>query len=200
MKKIIFVLITVVISNSLSAQGFEFGVKGGADMHKLDAAGFKNNFAFGYHVGVMAAIKISKKISLQPEAYLSQVDVDTASNFRTVYSTSIDSLRDIRLGYINLPLLLNYKLSKSLALQAGPQFGILVTNEGLVQSGKSALKKGDFSMVGGLQLNISSFAIYARYVVGLSDVREVNIATVNTAVDRDSWKNETIHLGIALKF
>jgi hypothetical protein len=200
MKKIIFVLLVVVISNTLYAQGFEFGVKGGADMHKLDAAGFKSNFSFGYHVGVMAAIKLSKKISLQPEAYLSQVDVDTASDFRTVYSTSIDSLRDIRLGYINIPLLLNYKLSKALALQAGPQFGILVTNEGLVQSGKSALKKGDFSMVGGLQLNISSFAIYARYVVGLSNVREVDVATISAAVDQKNWKNETIHLGVALKF
>jgi hypothetical protein len=58
----------------------------------------------------------------------------------------------------------------------------------LVQNGKDAFKKGDFSMVGGLQLNISKIKLYGRYVVGLSNINDID--------NQEKWKNQTIQVGI----
>jgi hypothetical protein len=85
--------------------------------------------------------------------------------------------------------LLEYKLSKVFALQAGPQFGILLnSNNNLVQNGQNAFKQGDISLAGGVQLKILGMNIFGRYITGLYNINNIN--------NQDSWKNQTIQLGI----
>ena len=62
--------------------------------------------------------------------------------------------------------------AKFIAIQAGPQFGVLLDqNKDLLQNGGDAFKSGDFSLVGGVQLNLLKFRIYGRYVGGLTDLK-----------------------------
>jgi hypothetical protein len=87
--------------------------------------------------------------------------------------------------------MINYNLSNILAIQAGPQFGILIDkSKNLVQNGKDAFKSGDFSLAAGLQLKVSKFRVYGRFVGGLTDL--------NNLENNDTWKVQMIQLGIGL--
>lgn len=193
MRKIIITFIAVLFCFSSMAQGFKLGVKAGADMNKMEAVGFNDGFTFGYHAGAFAVLKLSPKLSLQPEVYFSQHNLDTAARFSEIYNNL--NVSGISLKYLNIPILLNYNLSKGIALQAGPQFGILMSQGGLVNNGKEAFKSGDFSMVGGVQLSLGSFVVYGRYVVGLSDVKNIDISNVTNT---SAWQSQTIHLGLGI--
>ncbi len=91
-----------------------------------------------------------------------------------------------KLNYLSIPILLSFRPVKFISLQAGPQFGILMSgDQNLVQNGQNAFKKGDFSLVGGAQLNLAGLKIGARYVLGLTDVDNLGNGTV-----QDTWKNK----------
>jgi hypothetical protein len=63
-------------------------------------------------------------------------------------------------------------------------------NVTLVQNGKEAFKKGDFSMLGGVQLKFSSFRVYGRYALGLSNLNDID--------NKDKWKSQGFQLGVGL--
>jgi hypothetical protein len=87
--------------------------------------------------------------------------------------------------------MINYNISNILSLQFGPQFGILMDqNKNLVQNGKDAFKSGNFSLAGGLQLNLLKFRIYGRFVGGLTNL--------NNLGNNDTWKANMIQLGVGL--
>ena len=76
-------------------------------------------------------------------------------------------------------------------LQAGPQFGILMDqNKDLLQNGKNAFKSGNFSLVGGLQLNLLKFRVYGRFVGGQTNIDNVG--------DKETWKTQAIQLGVGI--
>ncbi|HRD58052.1 MAG TPA: porin family protein [Ferruginibacter sp.] len=189
--KIKFLTLAVIClfsSVTLFAQ-FKVGVKAGADIHKLDGQSFKDKFSFGYHLGGFAEIGLGKKFAVQPEVYFSQTNIDTSSSFSDIYQ--FDSLSKVKLKYLNIPLLLNFKANNFITLQAGPQFSILMDPDNtLVENGHNAFKTGDFSMLGGLQFNISKLRIYGRYTVGLNNINDLD--------NQEKWKNQKIQVGVGL--
>lgn len=193
MKRIIFLLslcITITVSNAYS-QKFKFGIKAGTDIKKLSGKSFKDEFSYGYHAGIFTEIGISSKFGIQPEVQFSQVNIDTSSQFSDIYN--FRKISKIQLRYVNIPLLLSFRPSKYISLQAGPQFGILVDNGNTVlQNGNDAFKKGDFSMLAGLQVNISRLRIYGRYAIGLSNLNDID--------NQDKWKSQTIQAGLGFTF
>lgn len=179
----------LLFSFTSSAQLFKLGVKAGASMNKLSGQAFNDEFALGYHVGGWLQIGLGNKFSIQPEVLFNQVNTDTASSFSSVYA--FNNVKDIQLKYLSIPIILNYKLTNIVSLQAGPQFGILIDEqENLLRNGQEAFKKGDFSMLGGLQLNVSKFKLYGRYVVGLSNL--------NNITNQDEWKSQSIQFGVGI--
>jgi hypothetical protein len=182
----------LLISQVMMAQ-FHIGVKTGANITKVDGQSFKNQFRYGYHIGGFAEIGLGEKIMLQPEVMFNQVSSTLDSNYKNIYQDVFSSDQSrVRLGYLSIPVLLNYKLIGSfLMLQAGPQFGILIDkNKDLVKNGVDAFSNGDFSMLGGVQLKLSSVRINARYVVGLSNINDID--------NRDKWKNQGLQLSLGL--
>ena len=158
-------------------------------MNKITGKSFNDEFSYGYHLGGFAEIGLGNKFSVQPEVLFNQFKQDTASKFSQVYK--LDNLSKVKLNYLSIPILLNYKASNFLSLQAGPQFGILMDqNAKLVQNGQDAFKKGDFSMVGGVQLKFSSIRIYGRYAVGLSNLNDID--------KQDKWKSQSFQVGVGL--
>jgi outer membrane protein with beta-barrel domain len=186
--KLLFTAVLSVLLFSVSqAQSFHAGIMAGANLNKIDGQSFKNEFDFGYHAGAFVEIGLGKKFSIEPQVLFSQTSTDTTTNFSTVYNTN--NLSNVTLNYLSIPLLANYKLSKLLSIQLGPQYGILLnSNENLTQNGKDAFKQGDFSMLGGLQLNILSFRVYGRYAIGLSNLNDID--------NQNQWKSETIQIGV----
>jgi hypothetical protein len=192
MKRVFFALIIVIsVSSAASAQAFTFGIKAGANINKLTGEAFSDQFSFGYHAGVFGTIGMGKHWALQPEVLFSQVNIDTASNVSAIYNFDPNKLSQIQMSYLSIPLLLEYKLSKSIAIQAGPQYSILLNqNESLVQNGKDAFKMGDFAVLGGIEVKVSSLRIYGRYAVGLSNINNLD--------NQDQWKSQSIQVGLGL--
>lgn len=182
------------VSSALMAQ-FHIGIKGGTNITKVDGASFKDKFTYGYHIGGFAEIGLGGKFAIQPEVLFNQYSTTVDSNFNHVYEDIFSAgQRDVKLNYLSVPILLNYKLIGSfLTLQAGPQFSILMKQDkNLLQNGADAFKKGDFSMLGGVQLKLSAIRVTGRYAIGLSDINDID--------NKDQWKSQgfQVSLGLAL--
>ncbi len=193
MKKTILSLIIVLClsASHTFAQGFKLGVKGGFDINKITGKSFRDEFSFGYHAGAFAEIGLTSRFGIQPEVLFSQVTADTSSTFSDIYQ--FNNVDQIKLTYLKIPLLLNYSPNKFVSLQAGPQYGILIDqNKNMLKNGADAFSRGDFSMLAGIQLNISKIRLYGRYGVGLSNINEID--------EQEKWKNQTVQLGLGLVF
>ena len=193
MKKIIipFIIIMTMTAGTAYSQRLKFGIKAGADIKKLSGKSFNSEFSYGYHLGVFAELKLSSSFGLQPEVYFSQVNIDTSNQFSTLYD--FKKVSTVQLKYINIPILLSFKPNKYVALQAGPQYGILLDNGNTVlQNGQNAFKKGDFSMIAGLQLKFSRVRLYGRYAIGLNNLNDID--------DRQKWKTQTVQIGLGFAF
>src|ERR1700712_4314143 len=160
---------------------FELGIKAGANVTKIEGKSFDDQFKYGYSLGAFAAIRLGEKWQVQPEVLFNQYNTKSDSSYSALYDTK--NLKNVSLNYLSIPILLNYSPVKFFTLQAGPQFGVLLNkNENLWTNGKSAFNNGDFSMVGGAQINIAGFKISGRYFVGLNDIGDVD--------NREKWKSQ----------
>ena len=189
---LLLLFIAALSFSNLQAQSIHLGIKGGASVNKLTGQSFTDKFSFGYHIGGFIEIGIGKKLSLQPEVFVSQIKQDTSSQFRAIYNNLLGvAPSNIQLSYLNLPILLGYRVTDQFSIQLGPQYSILMNqNANLLQNGKNAFKNGDFSVLGGLQLEVSKFRIYGRYAIGLNNLNDID--------KKDEWKNQSLQIGIGL--
>jgi hypothetical protein len=174
-----------------SAQSIHAGLKVGSNINKISGQSFKDEFTYGYHAGAFLQIGLGSKWSIQPEVLYNQVNTDTSNRFSELYKLSVNKISNIKLSYLSIPVLLNYNLGSNFALQAGPQFGVLIDqSRNLLENGKDAFSKGDFSMLAGVQIKLSSLRIYGRYAVGLNNLNDID--------NKDKWKSQSIQLGLGL--
>jgi hypothetical protein len=191
----LMVLFTLVTATQ--AQGVRAGIKAGANLNQIDGQSFNNGFNLSYHAGGFLELDINKKLGFQPELLWNQTS-SKPSSFSAIYAGSVNPLlnsnEQIKLNYLSIPLLLRYNMIGGLlTLNAGPQFGILLSEDKtLLQNGKSAFKNGDFSMVAGAQLNFKVLRIYARYNIGLQNINDID--------SKDKWTNQQIQTGIGFRF
>ncbi len=193
MKTKLLSLLTALLLTQVVLAQFNIGIKGGANITKIDGKAFKDEFMYGYHLGGFAEIGLGKKLGLQPEVLFNQYQTRVDSSFRSIYqgAANFSDNRNVKLNYLSVPLLLTYKLGNALSLQAGPQVGILIDqNKDLIQNGKEAFSKGDFSMLGGATINISKLRLSGRYMVGLNDINDLD--------DQNRWKNQGFQLSLGI--
>jgi len=189
--KLLSLFAALLIAQAMMAQ-FHLGVKAGANIIKVDGKSFTDQFRYGYHLGGFAEVRLGNKFVLQPEVLWNQYSTKLDSSYKNVYQDVFDGNSNIKLNYISIPIVLNYKLIGSfLSLQAGPQFGILIDqNKTLLQNGGQAFKKGDFSMLGGVQFKVGPMRINGRYVVGLNNISDL--------ADNDKWKSQGFQVSVGL--
>lgn len=192
--KISFLIACVLFAQAVMSQ-INFGIKGGANITKVEGKAFRDEFRYGYHLGGFAEIGLGDKLSIQPEVLFNQYQTRADSSFSNIYQNATDfsNYRDVKLNYLSIPILLSYKLGNILSLQAGPQFGVLMSQDkNLLQEGKEAFKTGDFSLLGGAQINISKLRLTGRYFVGLNNINDIS--------DQNKWNNQgwQLSVGIAL--
>jgi len=183
----------LLISQLMMAQ-FHFGIKAGTNITKIDGKSFKEEFRYGYNVGGFAEIALGKKFSLQPEVLFNQYSTTLDSNYKSIYQGVISSNQSkVKLNYLSIPILLDYKFLGPVHLQAGPQFGVLMSQDkNFLQNGGEAFKNGDFSFAAGAQVKLAAFRVTGRYIIGLNNINDID--------NQDKWKNQVVQLslGIAL--
>jgi len=189
--KLAIMAIALLTVQAASAQ-FRLGAKAGANLVKVEGSSFKDEFRYGYHLGGFAEIGVVKKLTIQPEVLFSQYSMTLDSSFKSVYENVLNSEQThVKLNYLSIPILLNYRLLGPIYLQAGPSFSILMNHDkNLLQNGGDAFKKGDFAMIGGAQVRISRLYLTGRYVVGLSNINDID--------DKEKWKSQAIQLSVGL--
>jgi hypothetical protein len=193
-KLFLSLIVALLFSQAMMAQ-FHIGVKGGANIIKVDGRSFKDEFRYGYHLGGFMELGLGKDWSLNPEVLFNQYSTTVDSNFNHIYQNVFNPgyQSHVKLNYLSIPIILNYKLIGPLSLQAGPQFGILIDkNKTLLQNGASAFKNGDFSLLAGAQVKLRNIRVNGRYVIGLSNINDID--------NQDKWKYSgfQLSLGFAL--
>ena len=187
---VLSVILVAITTAGAYAQSFNLGVKGGANLYKLSGRSFTDEFQFAYSVGGYAEINFTKHFGVQPELLWNQTNFRTASDFNTVVPNGFNDVRG-SLNYLSIPLLVSYRPSKVLSFQAGPQFGILINQTTIAEAAGQAFKTGDFSLVGGVQLNLGFLKLGGRYFVGLNNISNVT--------SEDTWKNQGFQLYVGVR-
>ncbi len=191
--KLLSLFAALLLSQAMMAQ-FHIGIKGGANITKIQGVSFKDKFDYGYHLGGFAEIGLGRKLGFQPEVLYNQYATTVDSNFKHVYQNVFNPAYQVhvKLNYLSVPLLLTYKiLGNFLALQAGPQFGILINHhKTLLQNGAEAFRQGDFSMLAGAQVKIGGIRVTGRYVIGLKNINDID--------NQDQWKSQGFQLSVGL--
>jgi hypothetical protein len=189
---IIAILMSILLVN-VQGQGLKVGLKGGANISGLSGLAFKDGFQFGYHAGLFVELMVTEKFGIQPEFLFSETNLRVASAFSSLYTNFLPNITDVKLKYISIPVLLNFKPIKLVTLQAGPQFGILRDNtRSITTNATEAFKKGDLAVVAGVQLNLPIVRLYGRYVAGITNINEID--------NSDTWRNAGLQLGAAISF
>lgn len=181
----------LLISQLMMAQ-FHIGIKAGANITKVDGKSFSEEFNYGYNVGGFAEIGLSKKFAFEPEVLFNQYTSTLDSNYKHIYENVITSDQTkVKLNYLTIPLLIDYKFLGPIHLQAGPQFGVLMSHDKtFLENGENAFKNGDFSMVAGAQIKLAQFRITGRYIIGLNNINDID--------NQDKWKNQVIQLSVGI--
>jgi hypothetical protein len=190
--KLLTVLACVLFAQVSMAQ-FTLGIKGGVNLTKIEGKAMSEEFRSGYHVGGFLELPLGGRLGLQPEVLFNQYETRVDTSLKDLSPINFSNYKDVKLNYLSIPILLNYKLGNVLYLQAGPQFGVLLSQDkNLLQNGEQAFKNGDFSLLGGAQIRLSKLRLSGRYFVGLNNISEVS--------DQNKWKNQgwQLSLGLAL--
>ncbi len=171
MKKILlFVAVATLSFTAAQSQGVRFGAKAGVNFASVNGDDFDEaDGVTGFQVGAVAKISFTELLALQPELLFS------------AQGYSFDSVVDdvaVRLGYVNLPIMLDFTLAEGLSLQGGPQFGFNVVS-GYKYDGDDVEEFEEVEGIKTLDLGAGIGAQYilpinlffqARYVIGFSDV------------------------------
>jgi len=191
--KLLSLTAVLFFSTAVMAQ-FHIGAKAGANINKINGKSFKDEFRYGYSLGGFMEVRLSNKFVLQPEVLFNQNSTTLDSSFKNIYQGVFNASAQskVKLNYLSIPLLLNYKLIGSfLSLQAGPQFSVLMSNnKTLLQNGGEAFKNGEFSMLGGVQVKLGAIRVNGRYSVGLNNINDID--------NQDKWKSEGFQLSVGL--
>jgi hypothetical protein len=185
-------LVSITLTTLSFGQGFHLGVKGGANIFKVDGKSFNQEFQFGYNAGAFAEINFNKHIGIQPEVLWNQTNFRTGDQFKDIYPQAPSDLKG-SLNYLSIPILFSYRPVKFFSFQVGPQYGILINkHETVLQNGKDAFKSGDFSMLGGVQFNLGGVKVGGRYQIGLANINDID--------NQDKWKNQGFQVYAGFRF
>ena len=169
MKKISMIFSVAVISSLCSTVLAQqaIGIKGGVNIASL--SGFEGRSRISAHGGVFLHHTINKNWCFQPELLYS------GEGQRYVANTGEE--RTLALGYLQLPLMIQYYPAPQVYLEAGPQFGLLLSAQDKADDeGGHINAKDDFTTAQvalGLGLGYKAsekLILYGRYNFGLTDV------------------------------
>ncbi|WP_166921878.1 porin family protein [Flavobacterium poyangense] len=192
MKKIVLSLVAILAFGFVNAQQTRFGVKGGLNISTVVGGDVEDTKSLiGFHVGGFAEIKVVDKFFIQPELLFSTQGTKVDGPFGT------DA--DIKLNYLNIPVLAKYYIVDKFSVEAGPQIGFLLSAKAEGEDIKDFTRSVDLGFNLGAGYNFTdNFSVGIRYTVGLSPLTDKDID--NTDDYYDSAKNSNLALSLAYKF
>lgn len=213
---VILLFIGIATNNSFAQMKGEVGLRfmptvSSFDVQTSSGGKVTADATLGYGAGLLIGYNFSDHIGLQGEVIYSTLNQKY---------TDDDVEREIKLEYINIPLLLSYNTGKSKAVNfnivAGPQIGISVGSELFTSDDTNpdeavlSVKKGDlgFAYGAGLDFGLNTaktirLGIGFRGVYGLLDISDNsnNLSTESYFVlDKAHIKTYSAYLGLSFLF
>ncbi|MBK0403406.1 PorT family protein [Adhaeribacter sp. BT258] len=142
MKKALLLIAAIFAFNFANAQGFKFGLKGGANYSNV-TGGDKEDF-FGdpdyktsYHFGVVGLYELDADgfLGIKPELLYTSKGYQLNNKFDNELGGKTDLEVKTNLNYISLPILLNINAG-GLFFELGPEFAYLAAATGEVKVDK----------------------------------------------------------------
>lgn len=169
-----------------------FGIKGGFSATGITDGSAWKGTGFG---GIFVNVPLGWHWYLQPELlYAGQGAIYGTNGY--YFDPADPNNTVVTLGYIQLPVMLQYHVNRVFYLEFGPQVEFLTnahaTSAGLKSSVASSYNKTDFDLNFGMGVNCSRVvSLFARYNLGLSDVYNDN---------GPAEYNRGVQFGIGFKF
>lgn len=201
MKKLFLGLAVVVGSMSFAQQ---FGIKAGANISSISKDGYDDvKSKVGFNAGVFMNAPLSEQFSIQPEVMYSQMGAKTEGQvLGNKYSSTL------KLDYIAVPVMFQFKATPQFYIEAGPEFGFLVSAKAKGEvngnSDTTTLDKDNFNsfnMGAGLGLGYDftkNIGINARYVAGFTDINKNGDTSLDNSDNKN--RNNTFQVGLNYKF
>lgn len=186
-------VLSMLIGTAASAQGFHYGLKASVLFSTIQGKGLKSSYPPGFQGGAFAEWDFSKHFGIQPEVLFTQTTAKKGSDFATHYvsARNVEAREKIKLSYITVPLLFRYTPIKELTFNLGAQYSYLIfADENLLKGNRDALKKSDVGAVAGVQVNVANVRFFGRYVLGLTNVNDIDT--------RFEWKSQQIAIGMGI--
>ena len=174
MKKITFLILTILATTTSFAQFDLFGVRSGVNISNLDYEDnvpSGNTHRNGFVIGFTAQYGITEKFSIAPEIQFSAEGAKDES---------------LRLDYLNLPIFAKYTMWERVSIGVGPQMGLKIHEfedgyRDLVFSG----------VVGAEYVFCEDFYVDVRYAYGFTNVYDNDQPLEAT--------NHNIQIGVGIK-
>ena len=181
MKKIFMMAVMAVAALTANAQQevgtFSLQPKAGLNVSSLSGDGWKAKA--GFTAGVEGMYQAADKFGVSLGVMYSMQGAKVKG-----------SDTKLKYGYINIPILANYYVTKGLAIKAGIQPGFMVSAKAGDVNVKSGCKKFDFAIPVGVSYEIANVVLDARYNFGLT----------KTIKDTDKCKNGVFQFTVGYKF
>ncbi|GEM55291.1 hypothetical protein FB1_15120 [Flavobacterium branchiophilum NBRC 15030 = ATCC 35035] len=146
----------------MNAQLLKMGIKVGGNYANVSGSEIQTQAITSYHGGLMAEVKLLKKLFVQPEILYSTQG--------TTYKTAIEDYRN-ELGYLTIPVMLKIGLSDTFSLDLGPQASFLLKEKNKFDVNNA--QTFDFSANAGMSVRITEHLVaQARYCAGLYEISE----------------------------
>ncbi|GAL61624.1 porin family protein [Algibacter lectus] len=175
MKKILLFTLLLSLSFYGFSQDIKYGVRGGYNISNLDfdePYSIENKHRNSIYFGAFATISLNKTLSLMPE-----------------FQFSAEGAKEevINLDYLQMPILLRYRISEKFHAGLGPQVGLKVHKyeDGIRNFAYSGVASVEY------KINLMLFADI-RYTYGFSNIFDEQLGI--------GAKNRNIQLGVGYKF
>jgi len=214
-----FIVMAGIFCTAGNAQ-VKFGVKTGLSISEIltsnqqtaiingRSQSIRNFPKTGFAGGVFFSIPLTSKLSLQPE--LTYANQGAKGNFS---NNSLNSASETyKLDFLNIPLLLQYRLPLGFFVETGPQWGLLLKariREDLTGSTisryyhvKDSYKSTDFGWVAGAgYISPVNIGFDIRYTLGLSDFSNGSSSKMSEApIQNGSIKNSVVQISLFYLF
>ncbi len=176
---------------------FRFGARVGVNVNEIDGTAYSKGYRFNFQAGGFIQINFSHKLGIQPEVNFLQSSSTFSDDATEVYD---DIFRDgsqikAKMNYLEIPVLININVgpSKRVKLQFGPVYGVMLNEsvDSLLHNG-NIFKQNNWSVAGGLWLQLPFVNLSGRYQYGLSDL--------NNTSNGYAWKHQAIQIGVGITF
>jgi hypothetical protein len=189
MKKTIILPFILLLTTWAFGQ-LSFGIKAGVNISNFTGGDFgsvENNSLTSFHAGGLVHLGIAQHLVLQPElVYSEQGSKLKSGNTET----------DFKIGYINIPIMLQYETDGGFYVEGGPQFGFKASENLPDSITQDFAKSTDVAI--GLGLGFHSkggFGIGGRYNVGISKVGDFDASNIDP-----DFKNAVIQFSLFYTF